>query len=172
MNPTGNHKVLGPWPCSVGWGSGIAVSCGVGHRCGLDLALLWFWCRPVATAPIVPLAWEPPHATGAVLEKTERPKKKKKKANISTWRQEDREEKELHYGIFTMELKDKPKTRDYKNKAFFSPILPCSMTRVEGCYLYVTFCLFVCQSNQRSCFATCYITTLAKYSSRYSPKAW
>ena len=23
------------------------------------------WCRPVATAPIGPLAWEPPHAVGA-----------------------------------------------------------------------------------------------------------
>ena len=41
-----------PWPCSVGWGSSTAVSCGVGHRHGLDLALLWLWCRPAATAPI------------------------------------------------------------------------------------------------------------------------
>ena len=23
-----------PWPCSVGWGSSIAVSCGVSHRSG------------------------------------------------------------------------------------------------------------------------------------------
>ena len=23
------------------------MSCGVGHRRGLDLALLWLWCRPV-----------------------------------------------------------------------------------------------------------------------------
>ena len=35
------------------------MSCGVGHRLGLDLALLWLWRRPVATAPIRPLAWEP-----------------------------------------------------------------------------------------------------------------
>ena len=26
------------------------------------------WCRPVATAPIGPLAWEPPCAMGAALE--------------------------------------------------------------------------------------------------------
>ena len=32
-----------PWPLSVAWGSSIAVSCGVGHICGLDLALLWLW---------------------------------------------------------------------------------------------------------------------------------
>ena len=42
-------------PCSVGWGSYVAVSCGVGLRLGLDLALLWLWCRPAATALIWPL---------------------------------------------------------------------------------------------------------------------
>ena len=38
--------------------SGVAVSCGVGCRCGSDLALLWLWRRPVATALIQPLARE------------------------------------------------------------------------------------------------------------------
>ena len=52
-----------------GYGSGIAVSCGVGSRCGSDLALLWLWYRPLAIAPIIPLAWEPPYAMGAALEK-------------------------------------------------------------------------------------------------------
>ena len=33
-----------------------------------DLALLSLWCRPVATAPIGPLAWEPPNAAGATLK--------------------------------------------------------------------------------------------------------
>ena len=32
--------------------SGVAVTCGVGHRCGLDLALLWLWCRVAAIALI------------------------------------------------------------------------------------------------------------------------
>ena len=32
-----------------------------------------------ATAPIQPLAWEPPYATGAALEKAKRQKEKKKK---------------------------------------------------------------------------------------------
>ena len=36
------------------------MSCGVGHRRGPDLVLLWLWHRPDATAPIGPLAWEPP----------------------------------------------------------------------------------------------------------------
>jgi len=57
------------------------VSCGVGRRCGWDLALLWLWCRPVATAPIGPLAWEPPFAKGSALEKAKRQKKKKKFLN-------------------------------------------------------------------------------------------
>ena len=43
--------------------------CGVGLRLSLDLALLWLWRRPVATALIGPLAWEPPYAKGAALQK-------------------------------------------------------------------------------------------------------
>ena len=31
---------------------GIAVNCGVGHRCGSDLALLWLWYRSAAAALI------------------------------------------------------------------------------------------------------------------------
>ena len=58
--------------------TGIAVSCGVGHRHGSDLVLLQLWCRPTAAAPIQPLAWEPAFAAGAALEKTKRQKKKAK----------------------------------------------------------------------------------------------
>ena len=54
------------------------MRCGVGHRRGLDLAWLWLWCRPVAIAPIRPLARGPPYAVGMALEKTKRKKKKKK----------------------------------------------------------------------------------------------
>ena len=46
------------------------MSCGVGHRQGSDLVLLWR--RPVATAPISSLAWEPPYAVGAALGKKKR----------------------------------------------------------------------------------------------------
>ena len=54
------------------------MSCGVGRRCGLDLAWLWLGDRPAATVPIQPLAWEPPYAVtlkrqkkkkGSVLKK-------------------------------------------------------------------------------------------------------
>ena len=55
------------------------MSWGVGCRRGLDLALLWFWRRPAATALIGPLAWEPPYVMGAALEKKKDKKKKKKK---------------------------------------------------------------------------------------------
>ena len=41
------------------------MSCGAGHRCGLDLPLLCLWCRLAAVAPIRPLAWELLYAVGA-----------------------------------------------------------------------------------------------------------
>ena len=53
------------------------MSCGVGRRRGWDPTLLWLWCRPVATALIRPLAWEPPYAMGVALEKTPPPQKKR-----------------------------------------------------------------------------------------------
>ena len=54
--------------------------CGIGRRCSLDPVLLWLWHRLVATAPIRPLAWEPPHARGAALEKAKKEKEKKEKS--------------------------------------------------------------------------------------------
>ena len=51
------------------------MSCGVGCRRSSDLALLCLWRGPAATAPIRPLAWEPPYAAGAALEKAKRQKK-------------------------------------------------------------------------------------------------
>ena len=54
------------------------MNCGVGHRLGLDLALLWLWRRPAAVALIRPLAWEPPYATGVVLKSKNKNKNKNK----------------------------------------------------------------------------------------------
>ena len=45
------------------------MSCDFGRRPGLNLALLWLWCRPAAAALIQPLAWERPYAAGAALKK-------------------------------------------------------------------------------------------------------
>ena len=58
------------------------MSCGMGRRCGSDLASLWLCCRPAAAAPIWPLAWEPPYAMGAALKKK---KKKDHKNNNGSW---------------------------------------------------------------------------------------
>ena len=76
---SGNESDWEPWGFgfnpglhSVGWGSGIAVNCGVGHRRDSDLA--WLWCRLAATAPIWLLAWEFLYATGMALKnKTNKP---------------------------------------------------------------------------------------------------
>ena len=46
----------------------VAVSCDVSHRRNSDPELLWLRCRPVAAAPIRPLAWEPPYAMGVALK--------------------------------------------------------------------------------------------------------
>jgi len=51
----------------------------VGCRRSSDPALLWLWRRPVAAAPIQPLAWEPPYAVGAAQEIAKKKKKKRKK---------------------------------------------------------------------------------------------
>ena len=58
------------WRCRELW-------CGSQMRS--DPALLWFWRRPVATAPIQPLAWEPPYAVGAAQIKSNNNKRQKKK---------------------------------------------------------------------------------------------
>ena len=62
----------------MGWGSGVAVSCGVGRRRGSDPTLLWLWSRLVATSPVRLLAWELPYADGAAL------KEKKKKTGVGS----------------------------------------------------------------------------------------
>ena len=54
------------------------MSCGVGHGCSLDLALLWLWCRLAAAAQIRPLAWKLPYAMGVEL------KRQKTKTNKQT----------------------------------------------------------------------------------------
>ena len=58
------------------------MSYGVGHRRSSDPALLslWLWRRPAATAPIQPLAWEPPYALCAALKRQKQ--KQTNKQNI------------------------------------------------------------------------------------------
>ena len=60
------------------------MSCGAGCRRDSDPELLWLWRRPVAAAPIGPLAWEPPYATGAAQEKGKKTKNNNNNKNKLT----------------------------------------------------------------------------------------
>ena len=63
--------------------SGLRIRCCVGYSCSVDLALLWLWCRPAAAAPIQPLAWEPPYASGMALKRQKKKKKKEKNSLVA-----------------------------------------------------------------------------------------
>ena len=78
-NPARNHEVAGLIP-GLAQGvkrSSVVESCGIGHRRGSDLTLLW--CRLAALAPIQLLAWEPPCAAGVAL------KSKNKQTDKQKW---------------------------------------------------------------------------------------
>ena len=66
----------------MAYGSGVAVTCSVGHRRSSDPVLLWLWRKPAATALIQPLAWEPPYTKGAALKRQKTKKKKKKDLSL------------------------------------------------------------------------------------------
>ena len=75
-NLTSIHEDAGLIPASHS-GLRIVMSCGVGCRSDSDLALLWLRHRPEAVAPIGPLAWGPPCATGGVLKDKNKQKEQK-----------------------------------------------------------------------------------------------
>ena len=72
------------------------MSCGVGHRHSVDLALLWLCCRLAGVVPIRPLAWELPYAADVTLKSKEKEKERKKlprKGNKKRKRVEKSEER-------------------------------------------------------------------------------
>ena len=77
-NPTSMHEDVGSIADLIQWvkGSTVALSCGVGCRCGSDVALLWLWCRLAAVGPMQPLTQELSYTVGVSI------KRKKEKRNI------------------------------------------------------------------------------------------
>ena len=55
------------------------MSCGVVFRHGLDLVLLWLWCKLEATSLIRPLTLEVPYAMGVAHTKEKRKERKKER---------------------------------------------------------------------------------------------
>ena len=52
----------------MGEGSSVAMSCGVGCRCGSDPELLWLWRREGARDAIRLRAWQPRYAARTAQE--------------------------------------------------------------------------------------------------------
>ena len=59
------------------------MSCGVGCRRISDPTWLWLWHRLVATAPIRPLAWEPPYAADMALERAKKRERERERGAIT-----------------------------------------------------------------------------------------
>ena len=53
------------------------MTCGIGHRCGLDPVLPWLQHRLAVAALIQPLAWELPYAAGADIKAKKKEKQKR-----------------------------------------------------------------------------------------------
>ena len=75
--------------------------------------MLWLWCRPAATAPIQPLAWEPSYTRGTALR---RQKEKKTQRLQDPWR------------FFSYEVI----YRESNSHTFFSQLLCSEGTWQEG----------------------------------------
>ena len=84
-NPTRNHEVAGSVPALAQWVNDRRrrdLWCRLQRRLGSRV--VWLWRRPVATAPIQPLALEPPYAAGAAQEITTTTTKQKNSLHFSS----------------------------------------------------------------------------------------
>ena len=126
------------------------MSCGIGLRRDSDLALLWLWCRLITVAPIRPLAWEPPYATGVALKRW----KKKFLMRFSPVNP--------HVNLIL-----RPASRTQKCKLFF---LPDNLMKIDWVYDLHPFLLYVYITYRKQISAKAYYKnnkSLRRYS--FSP---
>ena len=125
MNPTSIHEDTGAIPglAQCVMNQALAVSCVVSHRCSLDPAFQWLWCRPVATALIQSLAWEPPNTVGAAIKRQKKKKKKKKKEKKKEKKNKKKKKKKTKNKIFRHMISYNPVITLKKTLPFYCPIL-------------------------------------------------
>jgi len=81
------------------------MSCGAGHRHGSEPMLLCLWRGPAAIAPIRPLAWELPYATGTALKRQKTKKKKERNSQILLKTQKEKAASKESSGIYLIASK-------------------------------------------------------------------
>ena len=129
------------------------MNCGVGHRHGSYLELLWLWCRPAAIAPIRFLAWVLPYAAPAALKRPKEKKKKKEKRKSKEKKKTERKEKQrptrwqtnppeknftLRYPqILTLKANSSGKLSIVSNSQEMASQIPCRIIYEIYCWLSV-----------------------------------
>ena len=79
MESRSSWVLVGFIPAEPQWehqGCSLEASCSVSHRCSLEPALLWLWCRLAAAALIRPLTWELALAAGVSIKRKRKRKKR------------------------------------------------------------------------------------------------
>ena len=131
-------------PGLVQWvkGSGVAVRCGVGCRWGSDPVGLWLRCRPAAAAPIRPLAWERPYASGLALKRQKPnkqtiPKSKEAPRHCGAFLAVGAGRPSNSYFLVAGRSPNAPDDCPAGNITAFHPLTCVCLTRISGLFMFL-----------------------------------